>query len=230
MGMKRTRKLPRSHQKHKKLEHRRLQAAKLFENQTTQAEIARRLGVSREAVRQWYEIWRQRGIEGLRSKGHPGQKAKLSAIQKEEIERILLEGPIAAGYATDIWTLERISRVIKKVAAIRYHPGHVWHLLTNMGWSCQKPKTRPKERRAKAIRHWRQHTWSRIKKSPKIRPKPWLSRRDRPFGTTDGSSHLGTKRQNPGHSFNRELEKPLGDRRDFMLCFGPRSEAVHAHF
>ena len=164
--MKRTHKRPRSHQKHKKLERRRLRAAKLFEKQTKQAEIARQLNVSREAVSQWYEIWQQQGLEGLRSKGHPGQKAQLTASQKKEVERILLKGPIAAGHATDSWTLDRIATVIKKVSAIRYHPGHVWHILKGMGWSCQKPKTRPKERHEKAIRHWRQKAWSRIKKKP----------------------------------------------------------------
>lgn len=166
MSMKRTRKLPRSHQKHKKLERRRLRAAKLFEKQTKQAEIARQLNVSREAVSQWYEIWQQQGLEGLRSKGHPGNKAQLTPSQKRKAERILLKGPIAAGYDTDIWTLNRIAAVIKKVAAIRYHPGHVWHILTGMGWSCQKPKTRTKERREKAIRRWLRQAWPRIKKKP----------------------------------------------------------------
>lgn len=164
--MKRTHKRPRSHQKHKKLEQRRLRAATLFEKQTKQAEIARQLKVSREAVSQWYEIWQQQGLEGLRSKGHPGQKAQLTTSQKKEVERILLEGPIAAGYTTDIWTLNRIAAIIKKVSAISYHSGHVWHILTGMGWSCQKPKTRPKERQEKVIRHWRQKTWLRIKKKP----------------------------------------------------------------
>ena len=166
MSMKRTRKRPRSHQKHKKLERRRLRAAKLFEKQIPQADIARRLKVSREAVSQWYKAWQQQGLEGLQSKGHPGQKAQRSAKQKKDIEKTLLKGPIAAGYATDVWTLDRIAVVIKKMAAVRYHPGHVWYILTGMGWSCQKPKTRAKERRERAIRRWLRQTWPDIKKKP----------------------------------------------------------------
>ena len=166
MSMKRTRKRPRSHQKHKKLERRRLRAAKLFEKQIPQAEIARRLNVSREAVSQWHKAWQQLGREGLQSKGHPGQKAQLSGKQKKDVETILLKGPIAAGYATDVWTLDRIAVVIKKVAARHYHPGHVWYILTGMGWSCQKPKTRAKQRREKAIRRWLRQTWPVIKKKP----------------------------------------------------------------
>lgn len=166
MSMKRTRKHPRSYRKHKKLERRRLRAAKLFEKQIPQAEIARRLDVSREAVSQWYKGWYRQGVGGLQSKGHPGRKAQLSAKQKKAIEKTLLKGPIAAGYATDVWTLNRIAVVIKKVAARLYHPGHVWYILTGMGWSCQKPKTRAKERRERAIRRWLRQTWPDIKKKP----------------------------------------------------------------
>lgn len=166
MSMKHTRKHPRSYRKHQKLERRRLRAAKLFEKQLSQAEIGRRLKVSREAVSQWHKAWQQQGREGLQSKGHPGQKAQLSVKQKKDIEKILLKGPIAAGYATDVWTLERIAVLIKKVAARHYHPGHVWYILTGMGWSCQKPKTRAKQRREKAIRRWLRQTWPDIKKKP----------------------------------------------------------------
>lgn len=166
MSMKRTRKRPRSYRKHQKLERRRLRAAKLFEKQLSQAEIARRLNVSREAVSQWHKAWQQHGLKGLQSKGHPGQKAQLSATQKKDVVKTLLKGPLAAGYATDVWTLGRMMTVIKKVTGRLYHPGHVWYILTNMGWSCQKPKTRAKERHEKAIRHWLRHTWPDIKKKP----------------------------------------------------------------
>lgn len=164
--MKHTPKHPRSHRKHQKFERRRLRAAKLFEKQTKQAEIARQLNVSREAVSQWYKIWQENGLEGLRSKGHPGRKTQLTTSLKKEVEQISLKGPIAAGHATDLWTLDRITAIIKKVSAISYHPGRVWHILKGMGWSCQKPKTRPKERQEKGIRHWRQKAWTRIKKKP----------------------------------------------------------------
>jgi hypothetical protein len=35
-----------------------------------------------------------------------------------------------------------------------------------MGWSCQKPEKRARERDEEAIAGWRQMDWPRIKKSP----------------------------------------------------------------
>ena len=60
--------------------------------------------------------------------------------------RTLLEGAHIFGYGTDLWTLERVAAVIKKVAGRKYHPGHVWRILGSMGWSSQKPVKRARER------------------------------------------------------------------------------------
>jgi len=38
---------------------------------------------------------------------------------------------------TDLWTLERVAKVIRREFGIRYHPSHVWKLLTARGWQCQ---------------------------------------------------------------------------------------------
>jgi transposase len=34
---------------------------------------------------------------------------------------------------------------------MRYHPAHVWKILTRLGWSCQKPERRAAERDETAI-------------------------------------------------------------------------------
>ena len=150
----------------KSLERRRLQAAKLFERGKSQAEVARRLGVSREAARKWHRSWNKRGAAGLKSKGKVGRPSKLSDRQKTKVEKVLLKGPRAFGYATNVWTLKRIAVVIQKVAGVRHHPGRVWHVLKAMDWSCQKPQTRAKERNDAAIERWVKHKWPRIKKKP----------------------------------------------------------------
>jgi len=59
-----------------------------------------------------------------------------------------------------------VAELIEKHFGVRYHPGHVWHLLRGMGWSSQKPERRARERNEEAIRRWRQEDWPRIRKSP----------------------------------------------------------------
>ena len=57
---------------------------------------------------------------------------------------------------------------------VSYHPDHVGRLLHGLGFSCQYPQHRARERAAEAIRQWRWVEWPRIKKKPgtKGRPSP----------------------------------------------------------
>jgi transposase len=94
----------------------------------------------------------------------------LSAKEKKSLEKLLLRGPLVAGYSTDVWTLKRIAEMIQTEFGVHYHPGHVWKLLRDdMGWSCQKPERRAYERDEAAIAHWKRYEWPHIKK----RPKTW---------------------------------------------------------
>jgi len=120
--------------------------------------------VSKEAARKWYDTWKQKGTKVLVTAKKPGPVSKLTDAKKKLVIRTLLKGPRAFGYHTDIWTLERIAAVIRRVARIQYHYRHVWRILLSLGWSCQKPETRARERDERAIKYWREVTWPRIQK------------------------------------------------------------------
>jgi transposase len=83
---------------------------------------------------------------------------------------MLVQGPGQHGYRTELWTLARVAEVIAVTFGIAYHPSAVWHILRAMGWSCQKPARRARERDEQTIARWRQEDWPRIKKRPKKRP------------------------------------------------------------
>ncbi len=153
-----------SHDKLKQKECRRMKAAKLFAKGVCDAEIARHCRVSKAAVHNWHVIWHQHGTAGLKAAKAVGRRSKLTASQVAQIRRALLKGPQTAGYATQIWTLERIAKLIKKEVRGSYHPGNVWRVMRSMGWSCQKPETRARERDEKAIREWVLVKWPEIKK------------------------------------------------------------------
>lgn len=104
------------------------------------------------------------GIEALKAKPHPGPSPRLRPQDKQALEKVLLAGALAAGYPTDLWTLARIAEVIERTFGVKYHPGHVWYILRDMGWSAQKPERRARERDEEAILGWRKHDWPRIKK------------------------------------------------------------------
>jgi transposase len=60
-----------------------------------------------------------------------------------------------------------VSHLIESEFAVTYHPGHVWKLLADLGWSCQRPVGRARERDEEEIRRWRRVKWPGIKKKPK---------------------------------------------------------------
>ena len=149
------------------LEKRRRQAIQLLKGGKTVSAIARWLGASKSSVVRWRDAHQRNGLEGLRARDIPGRPSRLSARQKGGLVRVLLQGPLKAGYTTDLWTLKRITEVIWKHFRIRYHANHVWRLLGQLGWSCQKPERRAKQRDEEAIARWVRYDWPRIKKNRK---------------------------------------------------------------
>ena len=95
--------------------------------------------------------------------------------QRAQIAQLLQEGPLAHGFATELWTLARIAKVVEQCFGVHYHASQVWRILVSLGWSCQKPQSRARERDETAIARWRRGAWPRLKKSRNIRPKRAVS-------------------------------------------------------
>src|SRR6516162_8842508 len=120
------------------LERRRLQAADLLQQGLSQSEVARRVGVHRQAVSQWAEALRERGCKGL-SKARVGRPLKLRAEDLRRIVRGLKRGPEVLGYGTSLWTSARVAHLIEEECRIRYAIGHAWRILRQLGWSSKRP-------------------------------------------------------------------------------------------
>ena len=149
----------------KAMEQRRRQGMQLLAKGLPQAEVARRCGVSRTSVLRWQ---RQRKTKrGAAWKRRPlGRPSKLSAGQKSQLKKALLQGAQAHGFLNDLWTLPRIAELIHRQSGVRLHPGHVWRLLGQLGWSVQRPTGKATQRDEAAIARWKRHTWPALKKSP----------------------------------------------------------------
>lgn len=160
----------------KEAERRRRRAMALVEAGHSQSEVARQLGVTPAAVCQWVKARREGGEEALAARTGAGRPPCLSAPQLERLAQVLDRGPTRWGFATELWTLKRVAQVIEHEFGEVYDPSGVWHLLRRMGWSCQKPERRARERDEDAIATWRQRDWPRIKKSAASRQQPRVRR------------------------------------------------------
>ena len=121
-------------------------------------EVADRLGVSRRAVSKWK---RPGGVE---ARPKPAPPRKLSEPQLRRLRGWLLEGPLACGFPTDLWTCPRVAKLIQDRLGVSYHPDHLSRLLRDLGFTPQKPVRRAAERDEAAIAGWVARDWPRIKK------------------------------------------------------------------
>jgi len=148
------------------LERRRRRALTLLVQGMMPVEVAKLIGVDRRSVRRWKATIRKDGEDGLRARPASGRPPKLLAKDKRKLEGLLLKGPLAAGFGTDLWTCPRVAELIEQRFEVRYHVDHVGRLLHDLGWSPQKPTRRAIERNEEAIRRWVREDWARVKKTP----------------------------------------------------------------
>lgn len=154
------------------MEERRFAALDLRKQGLSQAEVGSRLKVAQQTVSRWARQARQQGRKSLRKAGRAGRKPLLTGSHRQALEKGLVAGPEALGYETPLWTCARVAHLIEKQFGVSYHPAHVWKVLRQLGWSCQRPVGRALERNEAAIAEWKKVTWPALKKKPKKKAEP----------------------------------------------------------
>lgn len=183
---------PAAQQERERRQARRLRAAELFAIGICQAEIARQLGVSPQAVSVWHARFKAGGTDALHSQGPSGPAPKVADAQLGQVGQALLEGATANGFVGELWTLDRVATVIERLTGVRHHPAHVWALLRHrLGWSVQRPVRRAAERDQDAIDRWVAKDWPRIKqKRRSAQGLSGLLRRERAQPDPQRAPHL----------------------------------------
>ena len=141
---------------------RRKRGLELLAQRQSTADVAVAVGVTARTARRWCQ-----DADAPRSNQKrrlPGRPSKLTARQLWRLEKALLRGAYAHGYAEDYWTLDRIAHVVWELFGVRYHRSSIWHILRGMDWSSQKPQRQPFQRDDEAIAHWQPFVWPQIKK------------------------------------------------------------------
>jgi transposase len=149
------------------MEERRLAAARLLrQGRFSQADIARQLGVSRASVSRWAATLAQQGRRGLATRVRTGREPRLDEKAWARLGRLLDRGAMAAGFATERWTLRRIAALIEREFGVHYHPRYLERPLKAHGFSVQHPATRAKERDELVIAVWPKRDWVVLKRRP----------------------------------------------------------------
>jgi transposase len=149
------------------LEERRINGVKMIVRQGLGVnEVARRLGVAHSAVSYWYSVYRKGGnsYDALKSKKHTGRPSRLNRRQLDSIPKILQKGAQHYGFSTDLWTAERLAKVIEEKYGISYSSSQVARILGSLKLSYQKPEGKAREYDEKKVRDWVRNTLPDIKK------------------------------------------------------------------
>lgn len=120
-------------------EKRRLRAWKLKQKGWKQTDIAEALGVTDGAVSQWMSRAREGGKEALRRSARAGPDKRLSDEDRQKLPALLKKGPEHYGFRGQVWTRERVGKVIEREFGVSYHRTQVGRILDQIGWTLQGP-------------------------------------------------------------------------------------------
>ncbi len=138
---------------------------KLREEGHTQHQISDLTGLSQGRVSQILKLYHQKGASALVIHSPPGRPAGLTTDQLDELKIILTAEAKASSFATDGWTLSRISKVIEDKFGLSYSLEHIRRILKNIGFTRQRPKAKDYRQDQEAIDKWKSQTLPKLKKS-----------------------------------------------------------------
>jgi transposase len=135
------------------LERRRRRAVELVDQGESPTTVARILGVRTPSIHRWRRMAQQ--PHGLDARPIPGPTPRLSDYQLRKLERLLHQGAKKHGWANELWTADRVARLIRQRFGVSFHPEHVRKILKRrLGWTSQKPRRKARERDDKEVQRW----------------------------------------------------------------------------
>ena len=146
------------------LQRRRVLAVERVLDGFSAAEVAEFLGINSGTVRRWVEAYRRQGPGGLQARPAAGRPPKLTRTQEKIALRWLQDSPTEHGFDTELWTAARLASLIVEEFGIELNRRYVCRWLAARGFSPQRPKRVPRERKPEVIAAWLQTEWPRLKK------------------------------------------------------------------
>lgn len=143
------------------LERRRRRAVELVEQGESPTVVARILGVRTPSIHRWRRMAHK--PHGLEARRIPGPTPRLSDYHLRKLERLLRQGAKKHGWPNELWTADRVARLIRQRFGVSFHPEHVRKILKRrLGWTSQKPKRKARERHDKEVERWKGDELPRI--------------------------------------------------------------------
>ncbi len=177
------------------------------------ADVAERLQLSEACVYSYVRAFILKGLDSLAYQPPPGRPAKLTKTQKKELERLIDDGPEAAGYDVGGWTTILIQDLIWRTFKVEYSVQYIAQLLKTMGYSWQKARfvSEHLEDVSQEQREWMEQTWPAILRLAKEKGARIL------FGDEASFAQWGTLSYTWARKGHQPTVKTSGKRRAYKV-------------
>ncbi len=147
----------------------RCKAIKAVRGGKKQVEVAKILGITRQAVGKWVKAHREGGAKALRAKpkGRPKGGALFPRQAAQITKAIVDHCPEQLKLPFYLWTREAVAQLIERRFGIRLSIWTVGRYLARWGFTPQKPVRRAFEKSPEQVRQWLEEKYPAIRRQAK---------------------------------------------------------------
>jgi transposase len=130
--------------------------------------VIKTLGFARACIYNWLARYRAGGWHALRTGERSGRPKKLTASQIKWIYKTIRDkNPQQLKFAFALWTRSMIAALIKRQFGLKLSLSSVGRLLSQLGFTCQKPLYRAYQRDSKLVKQWKDEVFPEVQKRAK---------------------------------------------------------------
>ena len=153
---------------HAALEEMRIRAVQRVEAGESPEVVIQALGFHRSAIYKWIALYREGGLEALKSSKAAGPQPKLDAHQLRTLYRIITtNNPLQLNFEFALWTRAMVRELIRREFDVRLSDVSVGRLLRKLGLSPQKPLRRAYQRDEEKVKAWKEKAFPELRKLAK---------------------------------------------------------------
>jgi transposase len=132
------------------------------------AQVARVLGMTRQAVYGWLALYRVGGWNALEARKRGGRAAKLDGRALKWIyDTVTMKDPRQLKFPFALWTCAMIAALIERRFGVKLSRWSVMRLLTQLGLSAQRPMWRAYQQDPAAVERWLKQEYPKIRRLAK---------------------------------------------------------------
>ena len=128
--------------------------------------IAQRLGCATDTVNRVRRLYRQGGVQALRSIKPPGRPPRATPEFLAQMKQAVQSHPHSLGYGFSTWSAVRLAEHLARVTGIRFSDDQMRRLLHQEGFSVHRPKHTMKGKRDEIAYGKARRQLLRLKKTP----------------------------------------------------------------